>query len=635
MLQRSVIYDAPQERFFHDVLTKRIADIMKDNFKGATGANVGDAEYNSWDRSTGEVKGIVELSGLSGLYVSFEYRIPYNDKRIDCLLFGKNASGKGFVVHIELKQWQKVDATEIEGNFVETYTGGSTRRVPHPSQQVEGYHNYLIGFVEVFEEREIDLFGCSYCHNYRKHIGEGLFDSRYSEVLKKFPIYSRDDVTELATKLKTMLSKGEGFEVFNRFMKSPIKPSKKLLDNVSKIVENNSDFTLLNDQIIARNSILAKIRLAERHNHKSVILVKGGPGTGKTIIALHILAEIAASKRKKSVFFSSKSKPLIEAVKYYIGGNAKVLFTNLSPFVPSKIGENELDVLIVDEAHRIGKSSNMQFTPKEHRTDMPQIDQLVRCSKTSVFFIDDKQAIRCLEVGSSDLIKEAARKHGCSIVEEELTSQFRCNGSDNYLDWLESILGYSTEKRILKKQDNFDFRIFDDPKELYETISQKNQAKGNTARIVAGYCWPWSKGLDSNGDLVKDVKIGDFEMPWETHEDVPNPPKKYVRWYEWAYKPEGIQQVGCIYTAQGFEFDYIGVIIGPDLKYDQQTDSLVGDIKQSCDPVLKRSGGKSNTYVQNIYRVLLSRGLKGCYVYFTDDDTKNFFKSRIDQSHEN
>jgi DUF2075 family protein len=628
MIERQVIYDATQDQFFQDVRFNKLADRMKENFEENSGRKVGESEYNSWVVTGDKIKNLLESSELNDVYVSFEYQVPYTQKRIDCLLFGKNSSNNGIVVHIEMKQWQKVEALDIEGNFVETYTGGSNRKVAHPSQQVEGYHDYLMGFVEVFEEKKLDLMGCSYCPNYRKDIGEGLFNPTYKTLLEKYPVYTHDDVELLSKRLKELLSEGKGFEIFNKFMQSPIKPSKKLLESASKIVENASDFSLLNDQIFAKNVIWDKIRKSEKSDEKSVVIVKGGPGTGKTVIALHLLAELAA--KNKSIFFSSKSKSLIEAIKHKINRkDAKLLFASLNPFIPSRVNENQLDVLIVDEAHRIGKTSNHQFTKPADRTDMPQVEQLIRCAKTSIFFIDDKQTIRFLEIGNTQLIKEAAEKYNCTIKEVELVSQFRCSGSDNYLDWLESVLGHSDDKKIFDvNKDDFDFKIFDSPEKLYEVIKQKDSEEGKTARITAGFCWDWSKKLDEYGNLVKDVKIGNFQMPWETHGNI-KAPEGFVRWYEWAYKPEGVKQVGCIYTAQGFEFDYVGVIVGEDIKYDKEKDCLVGNREGTKDPILKRSKENFDNYVKNIYRVLMSRGMKGCYVYFVDKDVEKFFKSRL------
>jgi uncharacterized protein len=628
MIIRQIIYDAPQEKFFTDVRSNKLVDIMKTNFKETSGMYIGESEYHSWGVTGDKIKNLIESSNLSNVYVSFEYQVPYTSKRIDCLLFGKNANDKGIVVHIEMKQWDKVEALDIEGNFVETYIGGSTKTVPHPSQQVEGYHDYMYGFIEVFEENTLDLVGCSYCPNYRKNIGEGLFNPIYNKILEKYPLYTHEDVEQLSRRLRELLANGDGFEIFNKFMQSPVKPSKKLLESASKIVSNTSDFSLLNDQIFAKNAILDKIKKAEKNNEKNVVIVKGGPGTGKTVIALNILAEMAA--KNKYVIFSSKSKPLIEAIRHKVNSsNARLLFQNLTPFVPSRVKESEIDILIVDEAHRILKKSNTQFTKQSDRTDMPQVEQLVRCAKTSIFFIDDRQVIRHLEVGNSELIKEAAKKYGRIVKEVELVSQFRCGGSENYLDWLESVLGHSDRKLLYdSKKENFDFRIVASPAKLYDMIKQKDSEPGKAARLTAGFCWEWSKQLDWNGELVKDVRIGDFAMPWETHDNI-KPPSGYVRWYEWAYKPEGIKQIGCIYTAQGFEFDYIGVIIGPDLKYDRVHDCLVGDPSATKDPVLKKGKERFDEYVKNIYRVLMSRGLKGCYVYFVDKDTERFFRSRM------
>jgi hypothetical protein len=203
-------------------------------------------------------------------------------------------------------------------------------------------------------------------------------------------------------------------------------------------------------------------------------------------------------------------------------------------------------------------------------------------------------------------------------------------GSNDYLLWLESVLGYTDEQRILRKNEIFDFKIFDSPQAIYDALRIKEEEKPNSARMVAGFCWPWSQKLDINGELVKDVHIGDFAMPWETHGKITRTPRGFVKWYEWAYRPEGFKQVGCIYTAQGFEFDYVGVIVGNDLCYDESSERLAADITATQDPTLRKGKESFEHHVKNIYRTLLSRGMKGCYVYFTDKKTEQFFKKRIE-----
>jgi DUF2075 family protein len=624
-----LIYQAPSERFIDDVRENTISGIMSENYKARLGKDPGTPEFVSWQNSLSRVRDLLELGKINDTFVALEYEVPYNQSRLDCLLFGKGYNDISNVVLIELKQWSDVKALTEEGNFVETYTGGRERVVPHPSQQVKGYHYYMKGFVEEFEkEPTLTLYSCAYCHNYSRSDGKGLHHPVYRELIAEFPLFTKEDTKLLGIKIRELLEKGYGFEIFNRFMQSRLHPSKKLLENVHKIINNDVVFSLLNEQLVAKNLIWARYRMSDKKKEKSVIIVHGGPGTGKSVIALNILAE--AAQRKKNVLYGCKSKPFIEGLKKMVGGEAKIIFSNLYRFVPNKTKENEFDILLIDEAHRVEKNSNHQYTKPADRSDMPQMEQLVRCSKTTVFFIDDRQNVRSSEVGSSDLIREAAGKLGAGIHEVTLETQYRCMGSNDYLLWIESVLGYTEEERIFRNDDQFDFRIFSSPQEIMDKLLEKEKEKPNSARMVAGFCWPWSSKLDVNGELVKDVRIGDFAMPWETHDKITSIPKGYVRWYEWAYRPEGIKQVGCIYTAQGFEFDYIGVIIGNDLCVDGRTGKISADISATRDPMLRRSSENFEKHVKNIYRTLLTRGMKGCYVYFTDKETEEYFRKRME-----
>jgi hypothetical protein len=625
-----LIYQAPSERFIDDVRENTISGIMSENYKVRLGKEPGTPEFVSWQNSLSRVRDLLELGKIHDTFVALEYEVPYNQSRLDCLLFGKGNNGISNVVLIELKQWSSVKSLTEEGNFVETYTGGRERVVPHPSQQVKGYHYYMQGFVEEFEkEPTLSLFSCAYCHNYSRTDGKGLHSPVYKTLIDEFPLYTKDDTKLLGTKIRELLENGSGFEIFNRFMQSRLHPSKKLLENVQKIIKNDVVFSLLNEQLVAKNLIWARYRMSEKKKEKSVIIVHGGPGTGKSVIALNILAE--AAKRKKNVLYGCKSKPFIEGLKKLVGRGGELMFSNLFRFVPTKVQENELDILLIDEAHRVEKSSNHQYTKAADRSDMPQMEQLVRCSKTTVFFIDDKQNVRSSEVGSSNLIREAALKYNAGIHEVTLETQYRCMGSNDYLLWIESVLGYSDEEKIFRMDDQFDFRIFSSPQEIMEELLEKENEKPNSARMVAGFCWPWSNKTDVNGELVKDVRIGDFAMPWETHDKIPSVPKGYVKWYEWAYRQEGIKQVGCIYTAQGFEFDYVGVIIGNDLCIDRLTGRISADISATKDPMLRRSPENFEKHVKNIYRTLLTRGMKGCYVYFTDKETEEYFRARMEK----
>lgn len=653
-----VLYRESQEVFKRDVENTCVSQKMEILAK-QSGLTVGERELASWSNNAPAISTILEHSKIRDSYITFEFLVPFSRKRIDCVIYGKGENGLDNVIHIELKQWSNrtVSVAESEGNFtapddelftVTAFVAKADRTVAHPSQQVKGYQGYLTNFVEVFSKDEVSLTGLAYCYNYTKNDNSkptALFDQKYESLLKDYPTYGKDQDKELIAKLESLLIGGNGLSVFNKVMDSPIRPSKKLLNEVTEMIENGdtSAFSLMEDQIVARNMILDKIRPALQTSstagiQKSVILVKGGPGTGKTVIALHILAELAKLNKSGhgfNVHYATKSKPLLEGVRAQLRPATRNLFSNVISFIPATTDENSIDVLLVDEAHRIEKRSTGRFTPAANRTDLPQIDTIIRAAKITVFFIDDMQAIRGVEIGSSEMIKEAAARWGADVKECELTSQFRCNGSDNYLNWLEEVLYNKPVSSRFSKLD-YDLRVFDSPKEMYEKLVEQNNQPGQTARLMAGFCWPWSTEV-INGDLVKDVQIGDFAMPWETSDNVNYRQLtiKYPKWFEWAYKTEGIKQVGCIYTAQGFEFDYAGVIIGRDLRYDTASQKLITDRTESRDPVLRRTVREAtmtfDDYVRNIYRVLMSRGMKGCYLYICDDALRNHFKSLLSE----
>ena len=654
-----VLYRETQAQFARDVERNIVYQKML-HCAEESGIHSSENEIASWTNNAPHISKILYDADVSDSYVTFEFLVPFSRKRIDCVIYGTGVDGSENVIHIELKQWSNngVGLAESEGNFtakeknddsvfmVTAYTGRANRIVAHPSQQVKGYQGYLANFIEVISEQELHLTGLAYCYNYLKNDPRHpsyLFDEQYTKLLAEYPTYAKDQKPELVEKLRQLLKNGDGLSVFNKMMASPVRPSKKLLNEVVAMVQegNTSAFSLIEDQIVARNMILSKIRpllKADTTNgfRKSVIIVKGGPGTGKTVIALHVLAELAkftSNGRGFNVQYATKSKPLLEGVRHQVRPPTRILFQNVTSYVPASADENSVDVLLVDEAHRIQKNANNQYTKAEKRTNLPQVDTLIRSAKVTVFFIDDKQAIRGVEIGSAKLVKEAAERWNAVVEECELTSQFRCNGSDNYMDWLEQVLYNKPVTAVFHKED-FDLRIFDSPKEMYDQIARQNAVEGQTGRIMAGFCWPWSTDV-VDGDLVKDVRIGDFAMPWETSDKVPYEQltKKYPKWYEWAYKPLGIEQVGCIYTAQGFEFDYAGVIIGGDLKYSKILGAIVTDRDACRDPVLRRNIREAtmtfDDYVRNIYRVLMSRGMKGCYLYIVDEPLREHVKGRL------
>lgn len=621
------LYAGSAQEFVSDVTHNLLSDKLNESFTAYYGRRPAPSEITSWTNSLQFVKTLVDESKLYDAMLVLEFELPYSTMRIDCLFFGGGVKGEDNVVLMELKQWSNVKDCEIDGNVV-VYMGHAERQVPHPSQQVGEYRDYLQDFVTFFEEEpNVKLSSCVYCHNYSKKQETVLSASKFNDYLRESPLFCKEDFDSLSEYLKSKLSKGSGLELFNRFVISPIRPSKKLVEHTHHMITGQKVFHLIDDQLAANNAILDRAKKASKLKKKTVIIVRGGPGTGKSVIALNVLAELLS--KQLTVYHATGSAAFTTTLRKIVGSRTANFFKYFNSFQATQSKENAIDVLICDEAHRIRKTSNSMYTKKEFRSDTPQIEELMRVAKVLIFFIDDYQVVRPEEIGSTQLILDTAKKLDAEVFDFELKTQFRCNGSDGYLNWIDSTLGIrETANPYLTKSEKMDFKIFDSPQALYAAIKEKNNEKPNSARLVAGFCWPWSNA-NPDGTLKEDVVIGDFKMTWEAKNDAKNLAKGIPKAALWAYDPNGINQIGSIYTIQGFEFDYVGVIVGKDLIYDSSEKEWFGKPENSADAMVKRSKENFLKNVRNAYRVLFTRGMKGCYVYFLDEDTKNFFKSRL------
>jgi DUF2075 family protein len=386
---------------------------------------------------------------------------------------------------------------------------------------------------------------------------------------------------------------------------------------------------LLDEQLVAYNAILDAVSGAGQNQQNVVFLIQGGPGTGKSVIALNLVAELA--ERGLNTLHLTGSKAFTENLRKVVGSRAGALFKY---FRDTATVTDKLDVAILDEAHRIRTISTSRFTPAKARTGKSQIDDVLDSSRVTVFFIDDLQIVRPGEVGSTDLIRESAAKRGLEVREFKLEAQFRANGSDSFIQWVDNTLELARTPQVLwPMDDEFDFQIVGSIGQLEQKI-RAQAASGATARLVAGFCWPWSDP-DDDGQLEPDVRVGEWSMPWNAKADAKRLGRGIPKSDFWASDPDGIEQVGCVYTAQGFEFDYVGVIVGPDLVYRPMEGGWVGQRDQSHDRVVRRgvTEAKFTRYVKSTYRVLLTRGLRGCYVYFMDAPTRDFFLSRTESAY--
>ena len=592
------LYSGSTTQFVEDTYRNQIAEKLRLSFFEQFRFNPSDSEVRSWQNSMRAVSQVIEHNDLNDNGIILEYQLPLTSKRLDALLTGVNDDDIENAVIIELKQWGKCSSS-TSPNEVVTFVGGNQREVLHPSVQVGQYHLYLFDTHTVFyESNPVSLSSCSYLHNYHSFNGDEIHAPKFNEWLDKYPVFTADDVPKLSEYLTERLANGNGMEILAKVEKSDYRPSKKLMDHVGNVIKGKSEYILLDDQLVAYDKVYTCAKVGFHDKEKSVVIIKGGPGTGKSVIAINLMADLLLAGY--NTHYATGSKAFTETLRKVIGPRGTPQFKYFNSY--SNADYNSLDVLIADEAHRIRKTSNNRFMKASDRSNLLQIEELINIAKVPVFLIDDDQIVRPDEIGSVELIKQYAEKMDCNLYEYELKAQFRCAGSDGFVNWINNTLGIKKTANVLwDTSEGFDFQIFSSPIDLDDAIKDKVE-EGFTARMTAGFCWEWSKKLNSDNTLKNDVVIGEYVKPWNAQHNATNLSPGIPKAHHWAYDPYGIDQIGCVYTAQGFEFDYVGVIFGLDLRYDLDNQKWIGDKNESYDWVVKRSGDKFIDLIKNTYQ---------------------------------
>jgi hypothetical protein len=613
-------YLATKDQFLLDAPS--IEDKVKAEVKKKLGHNVGDSEYASWRNSLGNAMyhalNTSEIPGDAG--VAIEDRVNGRAFRSDFMLSGKNPEGKESLVIVELKQWTEVHFSDLS-EHVRTYLGGGLRDTPHPSYQAWSYLSHLKMYNEYIYDSGVSVNACAYLHNCED--SKVVNSSCYEEKLKEVPVYIKGQSEQLRSLVKSNIEIGTGTELLERIDAATIRPSQQLADSVGSMLKGQEEFVLLDEQ----KTVLEKIVQASNESltgQKRVLIINGGPGTGKSVISMNALARLTSQRLNvKYVTPNAAPRAVFEAKLKKIFGKADIrsLFSGSGSFTESE--ESSFDTLIVDEAHRLKMKSGMFKNLGEN-----QVKEIIASAKTSVFFIDEAQKVTWSDVGEISMIEEQAKLAGALVERLELVSQFRCSGSDDYIAWLDETLGVGAGAEHYFSSEKFDFQIFDSPLEMHNKIKEKNKIN-NKSRVVAGYCWDW---ISQKRPELKDISIDEYgyKATWNLTSDGS----------EWIISPKSVEEVGCIHTCQGLEVDYVGVIVGRDLvaidgvlrtdpSARAKTDASLKGYKKELkeDPVSAEL--KADELIRNTYRTLMSRGMKGCYVYFVDEATSDYFKSKL------
>lgn len=619
-----IVYNATKQQFRDDVFSNNIENKINDLLYSKIHRRVNDNEVRAFKNSMQYMDRVLaddEIPEKSS--IAIEYVIPQSSKRIDFIIAGQNADKKDSVIIIELKQWENVETTEKDA-IVKTFVAKANREVEHPSYQAWTYSALMHDYNSALQDGTIELTPCAYLHNCEQ--ADVIRDKRYDDHLQKAPAFLKNEALKLRNFIKKHVRFGDKNNVMYCIENGKIKPSKGLADALSSMLAGNPEFLMIDEQKVIYENIIHEVK-KQNIGKKKVFIIEGGPGTGKSVVAVNLLVRITAME-KVAQYVTKNSAPREVYVSKLTGSMKKSHINNL--FKGSgcyyDIKPDTFDVLIVDEAHRLNEKSGMFQNLGEN-----QIKELINAAKISVFFLDNDQIVTFKDIGKKSEIEQWANKYGAEIFIFQLKSQFRCNGSTAYISWLDNVLGIRQTANFELNQDTYDFRVFDNPHQMREEIEKKNIGT-NSARIVAGYCWDWESKRDPS---VNDIKIDDhkFEMRWNLASDG----------MLWILKDNSVKEAGCIHTCQGLELDYIGVIIGDDLiarngvirvnpDKRARTDQSLKGYKQLLKKDPKLATSKMEAIIKNTYKTLMTRGLKGCFIFCTDKETGEYFKSFLTES---
>lgn len=619
-----IVYEATKRKFLDQVHSQNIEDIVLEQFVRRTGRRVSKEEIRAWASSLGYMAKVLNDAVVpEDCGVAIEYSIPQTSKRVDFLLTGKRDDGTPCVVVVELKQWDSAESTDKDA-VVRTRFSRGMAETSHPSYQAWSYAALLTGFNEAVHGGGIRIEPCVYLHNFPSH-GRPLNDAFYAAHVARAPIFLGGDQgrAKLRAFIAEHVRRGDNGDALYKIEHGKIRPSRSLADALVGMLERADGFVLIDDQKLVYEQAL---RLAHKAQggRKHVLIIQGGPGTGKSVVAVNLLvALIDAGMTAKYVTKNAAPRAVFAARLQ--GHPRKTEFSHL--FVGSgaftETSQDAFGALVVDEAHRLNEKSGLYANLGEN-----QVMELIRAGRLTVFFIDESQKVTLKDIGTKDTIRHWAAQAGAVVHEMELASQFRCNGSDGYLAWLDHTLQVRETANPMLDPAEFDFQVVDSPNELRELIEARNRER-NRARMVAGYCWPWpSKNDPAAYDIV--MPEHGFQARWNLTTDGSL----------WMVSPTSVNEIGCIHTCQGLEVDYIGVIVGDDLVVRDgqvvtvpgaraRSDKSIHGLKKLARDDAVRAREAADEIIKNTYRTLMTRGMKGCYVYCTDAETAAYFRSRL------
>ena len=620
-----IVYDGVKSDFLHSVEADTIALEIEQKILEKMGKRTVANEFLSWENSMQYMYKVMndpEIPEDAG--IAIEFNIPQTAKRVDFMVSGYDSVGNPGMVIVELKQWSKLELVENTETLVETYTGNALRKVVHPSYQAWSYAQLITDYNSAVQDRHIHLAPCVFLHNYSRMDNDPLDDDRYEAYTSEAPAFTKGQVGDLREFIKKCVKIGDKKEVLYMVDHGAIRPSKSLQNAIASMIKGNEEFIMIDEQRVVYEEIIKLSTRTQRDHKKRTVICTGGPGTGKSVIAVRLLAEL--TQRGQFVQYVSKNSAPRQVYAAKLKGKVRKssvdnMFKGSGMY--TEAGNNAVNTLLADEAHRLNEKSGMFHNKGEN-----QIKEIIHAAGCSVFFIDESQRVTMEDIGSVDEIRRWAQVEGSEVTEMELVSQFRCNGSNGYLAWIDDLLEIRETANYYLDGLDYEVRLCDDPADVQRIIIEKNR-ESNRARILAGYCWKWPTATRKNSEF-HDIQIGDFSISWNLDDG-----------QAFAISENSVNEAGCIHTTQGLEFDYVGVIMGDDIRYENghvvtdftkraSTDQSIKGLKKMYKENPDEALARADEIIKNTYRTLMTRGMKGCYIYCTDPGMREYIRKRLD-----
>lgn len=437
--------------------------------------------------------------------------------------------------------------------------------------------------------------------------------------------------------------KDEYFKMFS-FIWGELKKERLTIKGLEEI--DNSDLfkyspykTLSSDQY---TSIREIINVLLTKSYESII-IDGSAGTGKTILAIFLMkllvSDVDSLFNLEDTIEDVEEQNLVSDLKRAfphpkiavvvpmtsLRNTLKKVFKNIKGLSakmvigPSDVAREKYDILIVDEAHRLRRRVNITNYKSFDDSNKilgfdntgTELDWILKQSTNQIFFYDAAQSVK-----PSDIPKEKFDSLMEQSFQIKLQSQMRVKGGNDYISFVDKLLNVQMDsKTSLFVSEEYDFRLFDSLAEMLALIRQKEKEVG-LSRLVAGYSWEW-KSRNAN---VPDIEIENLKLKWNSESS------------EWINSKNAIDEVGCIHTTQGYDLNYTGVIFGNEISYDPVKAEISIRAKNYHDRNGK-SGIKDpqqlKSYIVNIYKTLMFRGIRGTFVYACDENLREYLRKYI------